>query len=727
MNTLGAGGTASSSLARQRQTPIGFWVFLSFVVVTIVYGSLFPFDFSDQPKPFDSLYSNANLFGNIADAIENFFLFAPLGIALYACFPRTHERMIAALLAILLLGFGIQVIQLYLPSRTASLSDVFWNTIGLLFGLLAGRAFHGWLVKRFAPRTSANTFALLLVLLWFCYESFPFVPTLDYGLLREHVKSAIYAPPFEAIRFFQHLLAGTLAGIALQRSSLATNTGVLTAFAGILAVGLEIFVAYGSLRRETLLGIIVGLVGGHLLSKSGDKPARIALASVALAAYLMTMATPYRGQIADGGFTFTPFSKFLWHNVTSDLPPLAYEALAIGSLIWAGLLVPGRIARQPIGWIMLIVLIIAGLEAYRTLIIGLHGDTTTMLVTVILGAFALGRRTTPAPAAFALPATPSSSIHDHHDNSFHAWPQGVMGHVLTIALLAFLAYVVGHLPGVPYNVRELFPAGGGGIIAALALAMALYLAVNSAFVFLVAGNWRRLVAFPLLLPVQGIIIWTLLRMGVPLESIHDIVGAPILDWPWEWEMLLRFLALHQAIATQMLGAVLLVATLCRPSLFAGLLYWLAVSLVFSWPLHLIVVEKAATDNLVELMRNHAVFSASSLLAAGIFSAFVGGAALSAAFVIPHRRLALLATTILAAPLAALCFHAGLEPVIVKYGKVFSAAQFLLSPDRSHYLQSGELLVRAAIAYLALTTSIAMLQWQAWRHMTSLAGNGDKTR
>ena len=718
---VGAGGTATtpSSLSRT-QAPA--WAFLVFVVVFIIYGSLFPFDFRSPPEPFDKLLERHNPFGNAADAIDNLLLFVPLGFALQFSLHRSRDRLIASVLAILSLGLGLQLLQLYLPSRTASLADVIWNSVGLAAGLLTASLARQWLIHRFATLTTKSPYALLLVLLWFFYETFPFTPTLDYGLLRAHVKTFIVAPPFEIARFVQHLLAAILCGIALQRSGIFKRSGWATALLGSSAVLLEIFVAYGSLRRETLIGICAGLAIGHLLANSRNRPTRFALPTVAASAYLMTVFTPYRGQVADASFTLTPFSSFLWHNVTRDLPPLAFEALAIGALLWAGSISLGKTTRPPILWISFVFLVIVILEVIRVYVVGLHGDTTTILITAALGTFAATLRdantsspkaSSDPPQSLSLPAIPCRSARKTP--------------AFSIALLAVLIQTTVFLPGIPYNVRELIPSGLDGIIAALCLAVALYLSTNSAFMLFDGESRQRLVLFPLLLPLQGIIIWSMLRIGVPVESIHDIVGAPVLGWPWEWELLLRFLALHQAIAMQMFGAVLLVATLQRPAQFAGFVYWLVVSLLLSWPLHLIIVEWAVTDNITELMRDGGSFFASSLLAAGILLAFLGGTALGAALVDPARRGWLLLLALLSAPLAASCFLLGLEPVLVKYGKVFSAAQFLLSPDREHYLSHSTLLIRYILVHALVTAAIAIIQLRAWRTLTPETATQKGTR
>ncbi len=688
------------------------WALLAFVVVFIIYGSLFPFDFRGTPGSLDSLLSRYSIFDNTADAIDNFLLFVPLGFSLRICFRRTRNCLAASFLAILLLGLGLQLIQLHLPSRTASLADVFWNGMGLAAGLLVAGVARTWFDRRRASSVTADPFALLLVLLWFFYEAFPFIPTLDVGLLREHVKSVVFAPPFETMRFVQHLLAAILGGIALQRTRLFSHGGLSTALAGATAVLLEILVAYGGLRRETLLGMLSGLAGGYLLARNGDRTAMITLAIVAASAYLITISTPYRGQIADARFTFTPFSSFMWHNATRELPPLAFEALAIGSLLWAGLFKTSWFHHRPAPWVGTAFLAIVALEFIRVFAIGIHGDTTTLVIAAVLGPFAAAYRNLPGAAPDRPIAATPVVQHTRHRHDQPPWSVSKTCAISTV-LLAIAIYVAAHLPGIPYNIRELLPAGIGGVIAAVSLSLILYLGANSPFLLLTSESRRLLVLFPLLLPLQGIIIWILLRIGVPMESIGDIVGAPVLDWPWEWEILLRFLALHQVIATQMVGAILLVAMLCRPSLLAGFVFWLIVSLLFAWPLHLVVVDWAATDNLTELMRDNAAFTSSSLLAAGCLFVSIGGATVGAAVAIPARRMQLLIVAVLSAPLALGCFHAGLEPVLFKYGKVYSAAQFLLGSDRDQHLSQSALLIRFALAYALAIASIAILQLRAW--------------
>lgn len=57
-------------------------------------------------------------------------------------------------------------------------------------------------------------------------------------------------------------------------------------------------------------------------------------------------------------------------------------------------------------------------------------------------------------------------------------------------------------------------------------------------------------------------------------------------------------------------------------------------------------------------------------------------------------------------------------MIIKYGKVFSAWQFLLSPNRNNYIVGFQLWFRFAVAFGAYIALVAMLQYPFWKHCMS---------
>ena len=91
------------------------------------------------------------------------------------------------------------------------------------------------------------------------------------------------------------------------------------------------------------------------------------------------------------------------------------------------------------------------------------------------------------------------------------------------------------------NVRELFRADAKFGVPAHVWFLTLCLlvpATASLAARLLLG--RRIGAALVLLAVSPVAGWFCLRFAVTVESIHDILGAPILRWPYDLEYIMRF-------------------------------------------------------------------------------------------------------------------------------------------------------------------------------------------
>ena len=131
-----------------------FWIFLIFGVL-IAYGSLYPFHFT-VPQPHDAawmaLFHNWSMFTNKADVLGNIALFIPFGGAgVFAIGQRAGMpvRIAAITLLSLVLALVLQVAQIYVPERSASLADVIWNMVGTAAGILGAVLAGGHLRESF--------------------------------------------------------------------------------------------------------------------------------------------------------------------------------------------------------------------------------------------------------------------------------------------------------------------------------------------------------------------------------------------------------------------------------------------------------------------------------------------------------------------------------------------------------------------------------------------------
>jgi hypothetical protein len=283
--------------------------------------------------------------------------------------------------------------------------------------------------------------------------------------------------------------------------------------------------------------------------------------------------------------------------------------------------------------------------------------------------------------------------------------------IFVIAGIAFSAaagWMVGAWSSMPYNVRELFAKHGLLSGAAIGAVLLLFggLAWKLGIDFLRHPRQVALYAFPALV-LTSAVVFLLIAFVLPQESIDDIVGSPVLAMPPNLERCLRFIGLA---ATPLLGWSLGIrlahGQFSRYDIPAYSV-WLAGFTVA----YFVVVYWACTDNVTELLRSNGA----NWLVVGVPAWFVLTGALAAAvvrysFVLRENWMPLAGVVVLSA------FSVGLGWELIqlsttsrleKYGAQFSAIQFLLSPDRDHYLSSGQLSARFAVVHIVTLGYLAV--------------------
>jgi len=169
------------------------------------------------------------------------------------------------------------------------------------------------------------------------------------------------------------------------------------------------------------------------------------------------------------------------------------------------------------------------------------------------------------------------------------------------------------VPGVPYNVRE--AVGGHGLAAPLLLPLVLSLLLGmpaAGAMSLGRGSRRAVILLSAAAALCGVVTYALLRITVPMESLGDIVGFPTLHWPWEWELLGRFVALFGAVwllvaGGAVIGRAMRVGAETSPGpretgpRLQPLIRWAAAALALLPVCYYVIVVRAGTDNLTELI------------------------------------------------------------------------------------------------------------------------------
>ncbi len=709
-----------------------------------------------------------------ADWVANLLLFIPLSFLLAECFVPQRSPLIRQVLRALIffgglgLALGIEFTQTFFPPRTVSQNDILAETLGGGLGLILqaalGQPFRT-LLAAWARHESQQSRIDRLLQAWIggllLFSVLPLDLTLSpvelyhklsegrlilipFGSHHSHWSDFLYETLTDILIWVPPGLWWARKAFSEKRRPLAYAL-TWSLIASTLIEGAQLFVYSRVTDVTDILMAGVGALIGAMLAGKLRQPLSLPGQSTGKALLLFPLWL-----LGIGGVFWYPFD---FNPTLIDLPQALDQLMRVpfvtyyygtefhatnellrkmgfflpGGVLWA-LSFPPRQRRSRLPWLAF-ALIATAVELGQAWLPGKISDITD-IVLEMLGAMAglhltawilsgnnsgssnnAFQPTSPPPLAPSnkpprpRPGTPRSS----------APTPGWRPVVTSIALLSAAIWGLCQLPFIPYNIRELLPSPPlESLLAAVALATLIYGSCNPRFIghFLSKpwGAW----ALPLLLMAHGVIAWTLLRSSVPLESIHDIIGSPVLDWPWEWEMVGRFILLDMVIMMQVLGGYLTIARRHQHIRLEQWLLWLCWNLLLAWPLYYGTVDQAATDNLVELMADQASFFSASLLALGALSLFISASTLSHLSVMRQRPLHQLMYFFLYSGIATACLWWGSESLINKYEQTFSAWQFLLSTDRSHYAEGLQLWGRYAVASLGIQLLVAWCQREAWK-------------
>jgi VanZ family protein len=689
------------------------------IAALIIYGSLYPFNFvwpAATAATLRQLIESSSLWSSRGDVAGNLLLFLPWG----AFAPRDttrQRRHWPTLIYGLALALLLQLLQLGLPSRDAALSDVFWNGLGIVIGQLALSPLIARVQAADGKHAPLDA-GIILPLLWLTLMALPLVPSLDWQSLKAHLRAFAGESGPSLPELFLAYAGVLVVGCALlSRFQALRALGLLALVLG-LAAAAKLLTLHNALYRTELVAWAFAWVG--VLAFTQTRPAL--LAPVAFASMLagLTLAAlhPFEFTASPSEFKVMPFSGYLQGDMLGNLRELAQSAWITVTLIWLGARLGGHapgIGVFLVGWVLL-------LEISQMWVVGRSADITPALTTLMISLLmrSLLRRSSGHTAPVL---APQIQVQEPRPSGLTV---PLVSAALWIAVVMGIAWLI-RLPGVPYNLRELFLANGHPLaIAAFTVAL-LWLGAGTWFAVWLASRTRHLwLTLPAALALTGAISLLLLTASVTEESIMDIAGSSNLHWMvvnkliWgDWwadvfsttlgpafvaplERVVRYLALY--LPPSAILAVGLIALkpgspvkrstdTVKAALALLPVLWLCKTIAFDW---------SSTDNLNELVAPTGNFG----LGGGPYLyALLAVAAINVALLAqrstPRAFLMALLLTAVCLPVSWILLSNGLSSAIEKYGTIYSGTQFLLGPDRKIALPETALQIRWALLYLSL--------------------------
>jgi len=315
---------------------------LAFLLLLMLYGSLQPFQLRpvDFATPLDLLRRLRWDAATPGELFVNVLVYVPFGAVLAFALPASlgaPARIALATLAGFVLSSGVEVAQLFVVTRVASLNDIATNSCGACLGCGAGVLARG-LAQRLADsgslRVTREPAAAALALIWLATFLPPwrmrFNPA---GWPVEWTRLLEAGWPAASVVALQ-ALGWLTAGLLLRAITRPQQVwpALLALAAATLTVQFTWFVRFAG--AEQLLGALLALAAWPLLQRLPDRPLAAALAGAVVVTLAWRALAPFEFAAHPRAPHLVPFQELVRHGGDFILPLFFAKLFRDGSLVW---------------------------------------------------------------------------------------------------------------------------------------------------------------------------------------------------------------------------------------------------------------------------------------------------------------------------------------------------------------------------------------------------------
>lgn len=357
---------------------------LLLVLALIVYGSLYPFEFIGRPDGLDKalqLFAQPSLHMQRGDLVGNLLLFVPYGFlsALAARPAPSPARASLRHAAIgILVAFGLQIAQVWLPSRVPALGDAVVNTMGMALGFMFGMQALRVRPALADSRQTATLVPLLLMLAWVAYQWFPLVPTLDWQNVKNALKPLLLAPQFDPVRILSTVVSWTAFFKLWDLLTSGSRSPMLQALGGITILSAKLIIVGASISLSNVIGLGLALLTLPWLHHSRSLPA---LTIAVLFTLFVSGLQPFVPSGALDSFAWMPFTGMLEGSMGTNLANLLEKTFLYG----AAVLFMHRHGARPVAAAIAVALCLATIEAAQLFLPGRTAESTDPVLALLLG------------------------------------------------------------------------------------------------------------------------------------------------------------------------------------------------------------------------------------------------------------------------------------------------------------------------------------------------------
>jgi glycopeptide antibiotics resistance protein len=122
------------------------WLLVITSVLAVLIATLYPFNFYFSGNlSIQTIITNFDNASSFEDLVNNILLFIPLGFSSTTLLQKINIKPISKFFTLIIisasLSVTVEILQMFLPSRSTTPADIINNTIG---GILGGICFYIW-------------------------------------------------------------------------------------------------------------------------------------------------------------------------------------------------------------------------------------------------------------------------------------------------------------------------------------------------------------------------------------------------------------------------------------------------------------------------------------------------------------------------------------------------------------------------------------------------------
>ena len=362
------------------------------MAIVIVYGSLYPFDFS---VPTGGRGPASVLLGSWAgrpsrgDFLANILLYMPLGFFGMLSFPRNvgfWRRLLLVVAGGAALSVTMELTQYYDVGRDTEATDVYANTIGTLIAAPVAMLFSDRVALPLFPDIMARPVPTLLIAAWAGYRFYPFVPTIDLHKYWHALRPVILDPIPSPYPLYRHASIWLTLFVLIEAIFGRRRSAMLAPLFAAFVLSARVLIIATILSAAEVVGALVAVCLWPLLLGLNQR-LRSALVFLLLGSYVvMERLEPFQFAPFARPFGWVPFNAFMNGAVEVDVLSFMEKCFLYGSLLF----LLGRAGTRPVFAAILVAGMLFATSWAETYLPDRSAEITDALMTLLIaGGFAL--------------------------------------------------------------------------------------------------------------------------------------------------------------------------------------------------------------------------------------------------------------------------------------------------------------------------------------------------